>query len=272
VSDTQDLLGELVLGFLEYIGDIIVENLRNLVNFHKFAIICFLNILNPKSYNTASKKILIEEIYYTSIKILPLFLLSAVIFGAIFMGFIVSLSIKYSLKIYLSNIIVKFIIVEFIPFFIALFISLRTGLRVGIKIARMRVNDEFNSLERYKIDIMKYQITPRAVGSMISFLSLSILFSIIMILSGYVFMFFSINMNFHAFIATLIKVVSIKDILLFTIKSLFFGFIIIAIPSFSGSIIKKRYIEIPLFISTSMLILFAFIFITEVISLIIQSL
>lgn len=260
-----------MLKFFENIGDFLLVNLKNLVNFYKFSIICFLNIFSRKSYNTASKKILIEEIYYTSIKILPLFVISAIIFGALIMGFIVNLSIKYSLQNYLSNIIVKFIIVEFIPFSIALFISLRTGLRVGIKIARMRVNNEFISLDKYKIDIMKYQITPRALGSMISFLSLSILFSVIMVLSGYVFMFFSINLNFDEFIATLVKVVSIKDILIFTIKSLFFGFIIIAVPSFSGSIIAKRYIEIPLFISKSMLVLFLLIFTLEVLSLVIQS-
>ncbi len=260
-----------MLRLFEKIGDFVLDYLQHFFAFYKFSIICFLNIFNPKSYNSASRKILIEQIYYTSIEILPLFILLAVLFGAIAMGFIVSLSIKYSLQSYLSNIIVKFIIVEFVPFFMALFISLRTGLRVGIKTAIMRVNNELNSLEKYKIDIMKYQFSPRAIASMLSFLSLAILFSVIMVLSGYVFMFFSINMNFDQFIDALVKAVTVKDILLFTFKSLFFGFIIIAIPSFSGSIIEKRYLEIPLFISVTMVVLFAFIFIAEVISLTIQS-
>ncbi|WP_331774799.1 MlaE family ABC transporter permease [Sulfurospirillum sp. 1612] len=256
--------------FFENIGDVVVDNVKHFIDLYKFSIICFFHIFNPKSYNPASKKILIEEIYYTSIQVLPVFLLSAIIFGALFMGFIVDLSLRYGLQNSLSTIIVKFIIVEFVPFFMALFISLRTGLRVGIKIARMRVNNEFNSLKRYKIHDMNYQFTPRAIASMISFLSLAILFSVIMILSGYVFMFFSINMKFDTFIAMLVKVVSIKDIVLFTLKCLFFGFIIIVIPSFSGSIIKKRYIEIPLFISKTMMVLFVFIVVTEVISLTIQ--
>lgn len=259
-----------MLRLFESIGDFILDNLKHLIDLYKFSIICFFNIFNLKTYNTASKEIIIEEIYYTSIKVIPIFIISAVIFGAIVMGFIVSLSIKYSLQVYLSNIIVKFIIVEFVPFFMAIFISLRTGLRVGIKIARMRVNNEFNTLKKYKINAMNYQYSPRALASIISFLSLAILFSVIMVLSGYVFMFFSINMNFDKFIKMLINVVSIKDILLFTFKCLFFGFIIIAIPAFSGSIIKKRYIEIPLFISQTMMVLFIVIFITEVISLLIQ--
>lgn len=259
-----------MLRFFENIGSFVISLLREFVIFYKFSIVCILNLFHPKSYNSASRKILVEQIYFTAIEILPIFLLFAVIFGALFMGFIINLSIQYSLQKQLSNIIVQFVIVEFVPFFMALLISLKTGLRVGIKTAIMKVNNELNMLEVYKIDIMKYQFAPRAMAGILSFLSLAVLFSVIMIFSGYLFMFFSINMDFARFISSLTNAVTIKYILIFIFKSIIYGFLIIVIPSYFGETVEKRYINIPLRVSRSMIVLFATIFVLEAISLVIQ--
>lgn len=259
-----------MLRFFENIGNFIIDLLKEFIIFYKFSVVCFLNIFHPKSYNPASRKILVEQIFFTAVEILPIFLFFAIIFGALFMGFIVDLSIKYSLQNQLSNIIIQFVIVEFIPFFMALLISLRTGLRVGIKTAIMKVNYELNTLKAYKIDIMKYQFAPRAVAGILSFLSLAVLFSIIMIFSGYIFMFLSINMDFTRFISSLINAVSIKYILIFIFKSIVYGFLIIVIPSYFGETVEKRYTKIPLRVSKSMVVLLISIFTLEAISLVIQ--
>ncbi len=259
-----------MLKFFENIGDFVLGLLNDFIIFYKFSVVCFLNIFHPKSYNPASRKILVEQIFFTAIEILPVFLLFAIIFGALFMGFIVNLSIEYSLQNQLSNIIVQFVIVEFIPFFMALLISLRTGLRVGIKTAIMKVNHELSTLETYEIDIMKYQFAPRAVAGILSFLSLAVLFSVIMILSGYLFMFFSINMDFARFISSLTNAVTVKYICIFIFKSVIYGFLIIAIPSYFGETVEKRYTEIPLRVSKSMVVLFISIFVLEALSLVIQ--
>ena len=227
-------------------------------------------MFHPKSYNSASKKILVEQIFFTAIEILPIFLFFAIIFGALFMGFIIDLSIKYSLQNQLSNIIIQFVIVEFIPFFMAILISLRTGLRVGIKTSIMKVNYELSTLKAYNIDIMKYQFAPRAVAGILSFLSLAVLFSVIMILSGYLFMFFAINMDFSRFISSLTNAVTIKYILIFIFKSIIYGFLIVVLPCYFGETVKKRYTEIPLRVSKSMVVLFISIFVLEAISLVIQ--
>lgn len=259
-----------MLRFFENIGNFIINLVREFVNFYKFSVVCILNLFHPKSYNSASRKILVEQIYFTAIEILPIFLLFAIIFGALFMGFIINLSIQYALQDQLSNIIVQFVIVEFVPFFMALLISLRTGLRVGIKVAIMKVNQELNMLKAYNIDIMKYQFAPRAMAGMLSFLSLAVLFSVIMILSGYLFMFFSINMDFARFISSLTNAVTVKYIFIFLFKGIIYGFLIIVMPSYFGETVEKRYINIPLRVSESMIVLFTSIFILEAISLIIQ--
>ncbi len=263
-------LGENLLKFFEDIGNFVLKLFHNFIDFYLFSVVCFLSIFNPKTYNPASRKIIIEQIYFISLEILPVFIWIAILFGAVFMGFVVDLSLKYSLQSYLSNIIVQFVVVDFIPFFLALFISLRNGLRIGTRTAIMKVNHELNALKAYNIDIVNYQFSPRAIAGMMGFLSLAILFSVIMILSGYVFMFFSVDMDFTRYISSLVKVVAIRDIFIFVFKSLFYGFIIIIMPSYFAQRVRHRYIEIPANISRTMVTLFATIFLVEVVSLTIQ--
>ena len=227
-------------------------------------------MFNPKNYNPATREMIIKQIYYTAIEILPVFILSAVIFGALITGVVVYLAIQYDLKDFIGFLIVKMIMVELVPFLLALTISFRTGLRVGIKTAIMKVNGEMNTLKMYDIDTVRYLFMPRAIGNMVGFISLVFLFTVIMILSGYIFVFLMTGMDFNMFLSTIVNAMSIKDIVIFIVKSLIFGFIIITIPSYDGLMMKKRYFEIPITISKTISALFVAILFLEAVSLAIE--
>jgi len=250
------------LGILNYI--------KRFISYYTFSVVCFLYIFNPKNHTPASREMLVKQMYYTAIEILPLFLTFAVIFGTVSMGMVVSLSMKYGMKDYIGYLIVKVVLVELVPFILALAISFRTGLRIGAKTAIMKVNHELNTLEKFNIDIVSYLFMPRALGNMLSFVYLVFLFSIIMMISGYIFLFTMTGMDFDIFLSTIISAISVKDIAIFLIKSLIFGFIIVTIPSYEGMMMKKRYYEMPTTLSKMISALFVAILILEGISLAIE--
>lgn len=238
--------------------------------YYNFSVICFLYALNPKNYNPASRQILVQQVYYVALEILPLFILLSIIFGAIVMGFVVSIALQYNLKEFIGELIVKFILVEMLPFTLALIISFRTGLRIGAKTAIMKVNNELNTLKMFDIDIVTYLVMPRAIGNLLGFLSLIFLSSVIMIISGYLFLFLDIGMDVKIFSSTIISAITLKDIFLFVIKSMIYGFIIVTIPSYDGIVMKKRYFEIPISLSKTITSLFVLILSVEVLSLIVE--
>lgn len=240
------------------------------IKYYNFSVICLLYSLNPKNYNPASRQILVQQIYYVALEALPVFLLLSITFGTIVMGFVVSIAIEYNLKEYIGKLIVQFALVELTPFMMALIISFRTGLRIGAKTAIMKVNNELNSLKMFDIDIMTYLVMPKAVGNTIGFLSLVFLSSVIMVISGYIFLFLNIGMDLNLFLSTVISAITPKDISLFIIKSMIYGFIIVTIPSYDGIIIKKRYFEIPISLSKTITSLFLLILLVEVLSLVIE--
>jgi len=151
-------------------------------------------------------------------------------------------------------------------------ISLRSGTAINTEIAVMNVNKELNTLREYKIDLIDYLFLPRIISGMISVTSLSIVFAIIMLSSGYLFTLFYMNMDLYTYKNLLFGAVEVKDVVVLVLKGLAFGFVITLIPIYSGLKTTNSYTAIPISVLNGMVKLFIAIFLIEVLSLVIQSL
>jgi len=258
-----------LIKFIEGIGNKTIQTISSFYEALKFTFICFFHMLNPSSYNPAMRVVLTKQIYFTAIQIIPLFIIMAVFFGSIIIGVVILLAAEYKLQGEIGSIIITFAVDEFSPFFTALLISLRSGTAINTEIAVMKVNNELNTLNKYKINLINYLFLPRIIGGVVSVVSLSILFAFIMLGSGYVITLFYMNMDFHTYKYLLINAIEVKDVLTLLFKSIAFGFVVILIPIYSGLKTTKSYTAIPISVLNGMVKLFVAIFLIEVISLII---
>jgi len=261
-----------LVGFFENLGEKSINSLTSTLEVIKFTLICLLHIFRPSSYNPAMKMVLMKQIYFTAIGIIPLFLLLAFMFGSVIIGVVIYLATEYSLQEEIGSIIITFVVDEFAPFFTALLISLRSGAAVNTEIAVMKVNKELNTLQKYKIDLIDYLFLPRIIAGVMSVVSLSILFAIIMLSSGFLFTFFYMNMDFATYRYILVSAIELNDFLVLLIKSIAFGFVIMLIPIYSGLSTEYSNTAIPISVLKGMVKLFVAIFFIEVSSLLIQSL
>ena len=262
----------MTLKFIENIGGKTLEISTSIYEALKFTFICTLHMFQPKSYTPEMRMSLTKQIYFTAVQILPLFTTMAILFGSIIIGVLIVLASKYGIKDQIGSIIIAFVINEFSPFFTALLISLRSGTAVNTEIAVMGVNNELNTLKKQKIDLINYLFLPRIISGMISVVSLSILFAIIMLCSGYIFTLFYMNMDFHTYKLLLVGAIEINDLLILLIKSLAFGFVIMVIPIYRGLKCTNTYATIPRSVLNGVVKLFVAIFFIEVLSLLLQSL
>lgn len=262
----------MLVNFIQNIGDKTINFFLSIYEALKFTIICLAHMIKPKSYNPAMRMVLIKQIYFTTIGILPLFLMMAIIFGSIIIGVVIVFATEYNLQSSIGSIIITFVIDEFSPFFTALLISLRSSTAVNTEIAVMSINKELNTLREYKIDLIDYLFLPRIISGIISITSLSILFALLMLFSGYIFTLFYMNMDFPTYKNLLITAIEIQDIFLLLLKSIAFGFVTMLIPIYSGLKAKGAYTAIPISVLNGMVKLFIAIFFIEVLSLLIQSL
>ena len=227
-------------------------------------------MLRPKSYNPAMIMVLTKQIYFTAVEIIPFFIFLAFLFGSIIIGFVVSLAFEYSLQDQIGSIIINFTLDEFAPFFTALLISLRSSTAVNTEIAVMKVNHELATLEHFKIDLIDYLFIPRIFAGMLSVTSLSLIFAIIMLSSGYIFTLFYMGMDMNSYIKMLISAIEVKDLVVLVAKSAAFGFVIMLIPIYSGLKTLQSYSAIPISVLNGMVKLFIAIFFIEVLSLLLQ--
>ncbi len=262
----------MILRFIENIGDKTITSLFSIYEALKFTSLCLFHMLNPKSYNPAMRMVLTKQIYFTAVGIIPLFIIIAFLFGSVIIGVVISLATEYNLQDQIGSIIVTFVIDEFAPFFTALLISLRSGTAINTEIAVMSVNKELNTLKEYDIDIIDYLFLPRIISGIISVTSLSILFALIMLSSGYLFTLFYMNMDFHTYQFLLISAIEVKDITILLLKSVAFGFVTMLIPIYSGLTTGDSYSDIPISVLNGMVKLFIALFFIEVLSLLLQSL
>lgn len=260
----------MLIRFLGDIGDKTIKLSSSIFDVFKFIFVCLLHMLNPKSYNPAMRMVLVKQIYFTAVEILPLFISMAVLFGSIIIGVVIYIATQLSLQEHIGSIIVKFVIDEFSPFFTAFLIALRSGAAVNTEIAVMNVNRELETLKSFKIDLIDYLFLPRIIGGIFSVMSLSMVFAIIMLNSGFFFTFFYMNMDFYTYKYLIISSIEFRDIAVLLLKGFTFGLVSMLIPIYSGLKTQKSYTAIPISVLNGMVMLFIALFSIEVVSLLIQ--
>ena len=260
----------MIIKFTENIGDKSIEFLYAIYEALKFTAICLIHMFNPNSYNPAMRMVLVKQIYFTAVTVLPLFIFMATLFGSIVIGVVIMVATEYSLQDEIGSIIVAFVIDEFAPFFTALLISLRSGTAVNTEIAVMNVNKELNTLREYKIDLINYLFLPRIISGIISVTSLSLIFALIMLSSGYIFTMFYMDMDWHSYKYLLLNAIEVQDLVVLLLKSIAFGFVIMLIPIYSGLNTANSYTAIPISVLNGMVKLFIAIFFIEVSSLVLR--
>ena len=234
---------------IEGTGD---KTIRFVISFYDALFFMFnaiIQLFNPKSYHQNTFSHLVVQTYHTSVSVIGYFILSASFFGSVAIGLIILLATQYNMQFQVGSIIVTFIINEFATLFSVLFISFRSNHLLKSK----TLNFSDANL-----------ITPSILSGVINMLSLSILFSIIMIASAYIFTFFFMGMDFYTYKYLIYKSIELEDIIVLLSKSIVFGFLVMLIPIYSIQKIQRQEIPIKF--------LLIFLFFIEIIFLMLEEL
>ena len=157
-----------MIAFVEKIGASAIAMSASLRDILRFALQVLFQLFSPKTYNNAVRMVLINQIYFTSVQILPLFLIVSVCFGIIFIGFTGQYLRDLGLFDYFGHMIMGFVVTEFAPFITVLLIALRSSSAINTEIAVMKVNRELDTLKAFNINIIDYLFIPRIMNGIIS--------------------------------------------------------------------------------------------------------
>lgn len=255
---------------IENIGRFALDASLSLRNTLTFAVQVVIRLLNLRTYNSASRMVFINQFYFTSVQILPLFLFVAAIFGSLVNGMAFQVIKNLGLNDYLGRLLMGFIVTEVAPFVTVLLIALRSSSAINTEIAVMKVNRELNMLDTFNIDLINYLFVPRILNGMLSMVLLSSLFSLVVLAIGLFVSSAVFGTSVDAYIDTVLQASSLLDIVIVLFKCATFGFFITLIPIRLGLSASMELTSIPVVVLNGMVKVFLSIMVIEVVSLIIR--
>ncbi|MDD5712439.1 MAG: ABC transporter permease, partial [Smithellaceae bacterium] len=215
---------------IEAAGRVGLNMYRSLRDTLAFAGLVLAKVFRRRTYNSATKQVLTNQIYFTAVQILPLFLAISAIFGSLFIGIVFQIIKELGLAELLGRVLMGFVVTELAPFMTVLLIALRSSSAINAEIAVMIVNQGMRTLEAFNIDIIDYLFIPRIINGVISVVLLSGLLSIVVLASGIIFSKLIFGMSLEVDSNALLNSAVFSDIVVVVLKCSTFGFFITLIP------------------------------------------
>ncbi len=260
-----------MLSAVEYLGRAALGVSKTWADHFSLALSILAKIFHRRSYSGIAIMVLINQIYFTAIQILPLFFAVSIIMGFLITGIVFNLLKELGLAEYTGRIIMGFVVTELSPFLTVLFLALRTSSAMNAEIATMKVNKELHTLEVFNIDVISYLFLPRVISGVISVTLLSGIFSILALAAGFVCSNLIFNMSLDGYANLLLNSAEISDIAIILVKCSTFGFFITLIPIRSGLNATNDLTSVPVAVLIGMVRVFVAIIAIEVLSLIARS-
>jgi phospholipid/cholesterol/gamma-HCH transport system permease protein len=259
-----------MIAAIENIGRFTLDASLSLRSTLTLAVRVILRLFSPRTYDSASRTVFIDQFYFTSVQILPLFLLVAVIFGSLVNGMAFQVIRNLGLNDYLGRFLMGFAVTEMAPFVTVLLIALRSSSAINAEIAVMKVNGELPRLDTFNIDLLNTLFVPRILSGMLSMVLLSSLFSLVVLAIGLVVFSLVFGTGVDAYFDTVLQAASLLDIVIVLFKCATFGFFITLIPIRQGLNASMELTSIPVVVLGGMVKVFLSIVVIEVLSLIIR--
>lgn len=253
---------------VENVGKVSMAATRSFRDTLSFASMIILKMFNKNSYSSATWMVLINQIYFTSVQILPLFIGISIILGSLLVGIVFQIIKTLGLAEYLGRILMGLVVTELSPFVTVLLIALRSSSAINAEIAVMKVNKELNTLDKFNIDVIDYLFLPRVINGVISVVLLSFLFSILTLTSGLLFSKLIFGMSLDTYSNVLLISANFYDIIITLIKCCTLGFFVTLIPIRFGLRATNDLTSIPISVLNGMVDVFIAIVFIEVLSLI----
>jgi phospholipid/cholesterol/gamma-HCH transport system permease protein len=255
---------------VENIGFSFLRMITSLKETLLFAARIFFRIFDKNSYNSAVRMVLIDQIYFTSVQILPLFLTVAIIFGSVLVVILMQVIKELGMVQYIGRLMIGFLVNELSPVITVLLIALRSSSAINTEIAVMKVNKEIKTLEAFNIDSTNYLFLPRIINGVVSVVFMNSLFSIVVLATGLLFSKLIFEMSFNMYTDVLLNSIFFSDLIILFLKCATFGVFITLIPIRYGLSASNELTSIPVSVLNGMVRVFIAIVIIEVLSLILK--
>ncbi|MGB3096975.1 MAG: MlaE family lipid ABC transporter permease subunit [Candidatus Deferrimicrobiaceae bacterium] len=177
---------------------------------------------------------IVKQVHFIGVKSLFVIVLTAM-----FTGMVLGLQGYHTLREVgseglLGSVVALSLIRELGPVLSALMVTGRAGSALTAEIGIMRIGEQIDSLESMGIDPLKFIVTPRLIGAVVSVPLLTAIFDVVGILGGYLVGVKLLGVDSGIFFGQMEANVEWNDVANGFVKSVVFGLIIAWVCTFKG--------------------------------------
>lgn len=224
--------------------------------------------LTPRFYaNSATRSVVIKQIYFTAWQIIPEFTIFAALISFVLIEIVVSTAREFALSDYALEMTIRVLVMEVLPLLTAFFVALRSGAAINTEVALMNINHELQALERAGVDAMRFELIPRIIGAGVSVVALTAIASSVALLIAYWVVYGFQPWGLADFGQVLARIFTPFSIAVLWLKTLLFGIAVSVIPIAAGLQAPQKLFFAPIAVLQGMVRLFSVIMLVEVASL-----
>lgn len=246
----------MMLTALDRLGGWALARLATLRDMIALAGGCGVRALLPDSYNPAVRRVLVRQVYYTAVQVLPLFLITTLVLGGAVVAALVAALSDYGLDAQIGPLVVDGLLLELAPLATALMLALRSGAAINAEIATIREAGELETLTLFDVDPLTYLFLPRILAVMLSVVLLTGVFGVILVLGGYLFLYLGGGTGFAVYMDGVSRALGAEVAVILTSKALAFGFLVAFVPLYSGLHAPPGLTGVPIGVLKGMVRLF----------------
>ncbi len=233
----------------------------------RFAGQATLTALTPGAYNSATRAVVLKQIYFTAWQILTGFTLFAALLSFVLIQIVVTTAAAYGMSAYALEISMRLLVLELLPLITALFVALRSGSAINTEVALMKIHGEVEALESAGVDTLRLEFMPRVIGGMISVLALTTLTCVLAVLLAYLAVYGVQTWSVPDFNRVMARVFDAPALAGMLLKSLAFGLAVTVIPVAEGLATPRKLFMAPISVLRGMVRLFFALMLIEVAAL-----
>jgi len=233
------------MAMISKLGKWVIAVACSLVNLILLLVAACKNIPNP--LNPCFRpifQVFLKQVYFTGFESLKIVIIISLAIGTVLIAQIISL-VGAGNESLVGKVLVWVVIRELGPLLTAVIVIARSGTAIATELGFMKINGEIDSIESLGIPAEQYLVLPRIFGVTAAVIILTIYFEIFSILGGYFVASLGWHVSFEKFSQGVLAILSLQELSLSVIKSLFFGLFLSTACCQHGLGVGKSMTQVP---------------------------
>jgi phospholipid/cholesterol/gamma-HCH transport system permease protein len=190
-------------------------------------------------------EITLRQIYFTGVEALKVITLVSLALGTIVIVEVGSQMALIGGVRFISTILVVVIIRELGPLFTAFIVIGRSGTAIATELGNMIIAHELEAIRVMGINPVYFIVSPRIIGVTIAVICLTLYFSAVALLGGFIVSKLILPSDLPLFLRGLMGSLTATDVVFSILKSAIFGLLIALICTYHGLTVRYSSIEVP---------------------------